>query len=61
MITTSSLFIGFGHMSNDWKVENVSYKFGMGSFLSLYLDWTQLSDWSNLISTEISAARLISK
>jgi hypothetical protein len=25
MIITSSLFIGFEHMSNDWKVEKVNY------------------------------------
>jgi hypothetical protein len=24
---TSALFIGFGHMSNEWKVEEVNYEF----------------------------------
>jgi hypothetical protein len=32
-IITLSLFIGFEHMSNDWKVKKVNYKFGIGSFL----------------------------
>jgi hypothetical protein len=31
-IITSSLFIGFEHTSNDWKVEKVKYKFGITSF-----------------------------
>jgi hypothetical protein len=35
---TLSLFIGFEHMSNEWKVEEVSYEFGIWSFLRLYLD-----------------------
>jgi hypothetical protein len=35
---TSCLFIGFKHMGNHWKVEKVSYKFGIVSFLRLYLD-----------------------
>jgi hypothetical protein len=38
MIITSSLFIGFEHVSNEWKVEKVNCKFGMASFLRLYLD-----------------------
>jgi hypothetical protein len=38
MIITSPLFVRFEHMSNEWKVEKVSYKFGIGSFLRLYLD-----------------------
>jgi hypothetical protein len=33
MIIPSSLFIRFEHMSNDWKVEKVNYKFGIASFL----------------------------
>jgi hypothetical protein len=33
MIITSSLFIGFEHMSNAWKVEKVNYEFGITSFL----------------------------
>jgi hypothetical protein len=41
MIITSSLFIGLERMSNDWKVEKVSYEFGIGSFLRLCLYWTQ--------------------
>jgi hypothetical protein len=28
-------------MSNDWKVEEVNYEFGIGSFLRLYLNYTQ--------------------
>jgi hypothetical protein len=32
-IIPSSLFIRFEHMSNDWKVEKVNYKFGIASFL----------------------------
>jgi hypothetical protein len=32
-IITSSLFIGFERISNDWKVAKVSYEFGIGSFL----------------------------
>jgi hypothetical protein len=38
MIITSSLFVGFERMSNDWKVEKVNYEFGFGGFLRLYLD-----------------------
>jgi hypothetical protein len=34
----TSLFIGFEHMGNEWKVEKVSYEFGIVSFLILYLD-----------------------
>jgi hypothetical protein len=33
MSITSSLFIRFNHMSNDWKVEKVNYEFGIISFL----------------------------
>jgi hypothetical protein len=33
MIITSSLFIGFEHTSNDWKVEKAKYEFGITSFL----------------------------
>jgi hypothetical protein len=33
MIITSSRSIGFGHMSNDWKVDKVSYEFGIANFL----------------------------
>jgi hypothetical protein len=33
MIITSSLFIRFEYMSNEWKVENVNYEFGIASFL----------------------------
>jgi hypothetical protein len=32
-IITSSLFIRFEHMSNEWKFEKVNYKFGITSFL----------------------------
>jgi hypothetical protein len=32
MIITSSLLIRFEHTSNDWKVENVNYEFGIASF-----------------------------
>jgi hypothetical protein len=32
MSITCSLFIGFGHMSNEWKVEKVDYEFGIASF-----------------------------
>jgi hypothetical protein len=38
MIITSSLFVRFECMSNDWKVEKVNYEFGIGSFLRWYLD-----------------------
>jgi hypothetical protein len=31
------LFFGFEHVSNEWKVEEVNYEFGIGSFLRLYL------------------------
>jgi hypothetical protein len=33
MIITSSLFIGFERMSNEWKVEEVNYEFSIRSFL----------------------------
>jgi hypothetical protein len=32
-IITSSLFIGFEHMSNESKVEKVNYEFHIASFL----------------------------
>jgi hypothetical protein len=38
-IITSSLFIGFEYLSNDWKLEKVNYMFGVVSFLRLYLDY----------------------
>jgi hypothetical protein len=41
MIITSSMFIGFERMRNEWKVVKVSYEFGIESFLRLCLDWTQ--------------------
>jgi hypothetical protein len=31
-IITPFLFIGFEHMSNEWKFEKVNYEFGIGSF-----------------------------
>jgi hypothetical protein len=37
-IITSSLFVGFERMSTEWKVDKVSYEFGIESFLGLYLD-----------------------
>jgi hypothetical protein len=37
IIINSSLFIGFEHMSNEWKVEKVNYDFGIESFLRFYL------------------------
>jgi hypothetical protein len=37
----SSLFIGFDHISNDWKVEKVNYEFDIESYLRLYLGWSQ--------------------
>jgi hypothetical protein len=32
-IITSSLFIRFQHMRNEWKVEKVNYEFGIANFL----------------------------
>jgi hypothetical protein len=32
-IITSSLFIGFEHMSKEWKVAKANYEFGVASFL----------------------------
>jgi hypothetical protein len=37
MIIPYQMFIGFDHMSNDWKVEKVNYEIDIGSFLRLYL------------------------
>jgi hypothetical protein len=39
---TSSLFIRFERMSNEWKVEKVSYEFHIGCFLILCLYWTKV-------------------
>jgi hypothetical protein len=36
-IITSPLYIGFEHMSNEWKSKKVNYEFGIGSFLRLHL------------------------
>jgi hypothetical protein len=33
VILTSSMFFGFEHMSNEWKVGEVKYEFGITSFL----------------------------
>jgi hypothetical protein len=41
MIIICSLFIRFERINNDWKFEEVNYEFGIGSFLRLYLYWTQ--------------------
>jgi hypothetical protein len=38
MIITSSLFIRFESMSNDWKFEKVSYDLGFRGLLRWYLD-----------------------
>jgi hypothetical protein len=38
VIITSSLFIGFERLSDDWKVQEVSYEFSIESFLRLCLD-----------------------
>jgi hypothetical protein len=60
MIITSSLFIGFEHISNACKVEKVNYEFGILSFLRLYLDWTQKFQILRLYKSDqprISAAR----
>jgi hypothetical protein len=35
---TSSLFIGFERMTNEWKVEEVNYEFSIVSFLRMQLD-----------------------
>jgi hypothetical protein len=32
-IITSSLFIGFEHATNEWKLEKVGYEFGITCFL----------------------------
>jgi hypothetical protein len=32
-IINYSLFIRFEHISNDWKVDEVNYEFGITSFL----------------------------
>jgi hypothetical protein len=64
IIITSSMFIGFEHMSNERKVEKVSYVFGIGSFLRLYLDWTQKFKILKLLKSDqprISAVRPTSK
>jgi hypothetical protein len=38
MTITPSLFIGFEHVSNEWKHNEVNYVFGIGNFLRLNLD-----------------------
>jgi hypothetical protein len=38
MLITCPLYIRFELMSNNWKVEEVNYEFGIESFLRLYLD-----------------------
>jgi hypothetical protein len=61
---TYSLFIRFERMSNDWKVEKVSYEFGIGSFLRLYLDYAQKFKILRLLKSDqprISAVRPTSK
>jgi hypothetical protein len=64
IIITSSLFIRFEHMGNNWKVEKVNYKFGITSFLRLYLGWTQKFKILRLLKSDqprISAVRPTSK
>jgi hypothetical protein len=38
MSITSSLFIRFEHIGNEWKAKKVRYEFGIASFLILFLD-----------------------
>jgi hypothetical protein len=55
-IITSSLFIRFEYMSNDWKV---SYEFGIGSFLRLQSIWDEKFRFSGIpdsVQNRISAA-----
>jgi hypothetical protein len=47
-----SLFIRFEHMSNEWKVEEVIYEFGIGSFLRLYSYYTQKFKILRLVKTD---------
>jgi hypothetical protein len=64
MIITSSLFIGFEHMCNEWKVEKVNYEFGIGSFLRFCSDWTQKFKIPKVLKSDqhrISAVRPTSK
>jgi hypothetical protein len=64
MSVTSSLFIGFESMSNDWKIEKVNYEFGIVSFLRLYLDWTPKFKIRRSLKSDqprISAAQSTSK
>jgi hypothetical protein len=49
---TLSLFIGFKDMINDWKVEEVNYKFGIGSFLRLYMDEAQKPEIFRLLKSD---------
>jgi hypothetical protein len=59
MAITLSLFIGFEHMSNEQKVEEVNYEFGIGSFLRVYLDQAQKCKFFRLLKSDqprISAA-----
>jgi hypothetical protein len=61
---TSSLFIRSERMSNDCKVEEVNYECGIGSFLRLFLDWTQKFKILRLLKSDkprISAVRPTSK
>jgi hypothetical protein len=37
-IITCSLFIGFEHMSNDWKIKKVNYELGFRGLLRWYLN-----------------------
>jgi hypothetical protein len=39
-------------MINDWKVEEVNYKFGIGSFLRLYMDEAQKSEIFRLLKSD---------
>jgi hypothetical protein len=32
------MFIGFEHMSDEWKVKEYNHEFGIGRFLGLHLD-----------------------
>jgi hypothetical protein len=64
VIITSSLFIRFQCMSNEWKVEEVNYEFGIGSFPKFYLDYTQKFEILRLLKSDqpiIPAVRPTSK
>jgi hypothetical protein len=48
---TSLSFIGFRHISNRWKAEEVSYEFSVASFLEQHVSMVKNTDFPRLLQS----------